>query len=35
VTDFYLTNPITRASGLMAELSALARGRVQTPLAAE
>jgi NADH-quinone oxidoreductase subunit G len=35
VTDFYLTNPITRASSLMAELSALAQTRVQTPLAAE
>jgi NADH-quinone oxidoreductase subunit G len=35
VTDFYLTNPITRASALMADLSALAKDRVQSPLAAE
>jgi NADH-quinone oxidoreductase subunit G len=26
VTDFYMTNPIARASGVMAECSALARG---------
>ena len=26
VTDFYLTNPIARASAIMAECSALARG---------
>jgi NADH-quinone oxidoreductase subunit G len=26
VTDFYLTNPIARASAVMAECSALARG---------
>ena len=35
VRDFYLTNPIARASALMAELSALAAARVQSPLAAE
>ncbi|MDN2567497.1 NADH-quinone oxidoreductase subunit NuoG [Aquibium sp. A9E412] len=29
VTDFYLTNPIARASAVMAECSALARGAVQ------
>ena len=26
IGDFYLTNPIARASGVMAECSALARG---------
>ena len=35
VRDFYLTNPIARASALMAELSAMARARSATPLAAE
>jgi len=35
VTDFYLTNPIARASALMAELSANAKARGQTRLAAE
>jgi NADH-quinone oxidoreductase subunit G len=35
VADFYLTNPIARASGLMAELSAMAAGRAARPLAAE
>jgi NADH-quinone oxidoreductase subunit G len=35
VADFYLTNPIARASSLMAELSAMAQGRGQTPIAAE
>ncbi|TCP58638.1 NADH dehydrogenase subunit G [Rhodovulum bhavnagarense] len=35
VKDFYLTNPITRASSLMAELSANARARAQAPVAAE
>jgi NADH-quinone oxidoreductase subunit G len=35
VADFYLTNPIARASSLMAELSAMAKQRQQTPLAAE
>jgi NADH-quinone oxidoreductase subunit G len=29
VTDFYLTNPIARASAVMAECSALARGEVR------
>ncbi|WP_425090619.1 NADH-quinone oxidoreductase subunit NuoG [Tropicimonas sp. S265A] len=33
--DFYLTNPIARASSLMAELSAMAQGRGETPIAAE
>jgi NADH-quinone oxidoreductase subunit G len=33
--DFYLTNPVARASALMAELSALARARSEAPLAAE
>ncbi|MFK7743467.1 MAG: NADH-quinone oxidoreductase subunit NuoG [Roseobacter sp.] len=35
VTDFYLTNPIARASELMAELSANAKARRQEALAAE
>ena len=35
VTDFYLTNPIARASSLMAELSANAKARKATPMAAE
>ena len=35
VADFYLTNPIARASELMAELSALARARRTEPVAAE
>ncbi|MEM9476332.1 MAG: NADH-quinone oxidoreductase subunit NuoG [Pseudomonadota bacterium] len=35
VTDHFLTNPIARASQLMAELSANAKARRQTPLAAE
>lgn len=35
VTDFYLTNPIARASGLMAELSAGAKARKTAPMAAE
>jgi NADH-quinone oxidoreductase subunit G len=35
VADFYLTNPITRASSLMAELSAQAFARAQPPMAAE
>ncbi|MFO6465949.1 NADH-quinone oxidoreductase subunit NuoG [Jannaschia sp. KMU-145] len=33
--DFYLTNPVARASELMAELSALADGRRDAPIAAE
>jgi NADH-quinone oxidoreductase subunit G len=35
VADFYLTNPIARASVLMAELSAGVLARAQAPLAAE
>lgn len=35
VKDFYLTNPIARASGLMAELSAGAKVRSETKVAAE
>ncbi|MEM9638055.1 MAG: NADH-quinone oxidoreductase subunit NuoG [Pseudomonadota bacterium] len=35
VTDFYLTNPIARASELMAELSANAKARRQEAMAAE
>ena len=35
IRDFYLTNPIARASALMAELSAAAQARGQTSLAAE
>ncbi len=35
VNDFYLTNPIARASTVMAELSANARARANAPLAAE
>jgi NADH-quinone oxidoreductase subunit G len=35
IGDFYLTNPIARASELMAELSALARARRMPPVAAE
>jgi NADH-quinone oxidoreductase subunit G len=35
VDDFYLTNPICRASGLMGELSALAAQRANPPIAAE
>ncbi|QBF31346.1 NADH-quinone oxidoreductase subunit NuoG [Thalassococcus sp. S3] len=35
LSDFYLTNPIARASTLMAELSANARARIEAPLAAE
>jgi NADH-quinone oxidoreductase subunit G len=30
VTDFYLTNPITRASAIMAECSALAHAAART-----
>ena len=33
--DFYLTNPVARASTLMAELSRLAAERAQPPMAAE
>ncbi len=35
VSDFYLTNPVARASGLMAELSRMAAAREAAPLAAE
>ena len=35
VRDFYLTNPIARASSLMGELSALAARRLNQPVAAE
>ncbi|MBU2889304.1 NADH-quinone oxidoreductase subunit NuoG [Celeribacter halophilus] len=35
VKDFYLTNPIARSSVLMAELSAMAKARKETPVAAE
>ena len=35
VDDFYLTNPIARASSLMAELSAMAKARGQSKIAAE
>ncbi|MFZ1727147.1 MAG: NADH-quinone oxidoreductase subunit NuoG [Albidovulum sp.] len=35
IKDFYLTNPVARASTLMAELSALARSRANAPMAAE
>ena len=35
ISDFYLTNPIARASKLMAELSAGAETRAQAPVAAE
>ena len=35
VTDFYLSNPIARASALMAELSANARMRVADKIAAQ
>ncbi len=35
VKDYYLTNPIARASAVMAELSAMAKTRRDTPVAAE
>ena len=35
ISDFYLTNPIARASSLMAELSGMAKARKAAPLAAE
>jgi NADH-quinone oxidoreductase subunit G len=35
VGDHYLTNPIARASSLMAELSAMAKARAETRIAAE
>jgi NADH-quinone oxidoreductase subunit G len=35
IKDFYLTNPIARASTVMADLSAMAKSRTNTPMAAE
>jgi NADH-quinone oxidoreductase subunit G len=35
IKDFYLTNPIARASQVMAELSAMAKARSAAPMAAE
>src|SRR5690606_5948002 len=35
IKDFYMTNPIARASAVMAELSAMARARAEKPMAAE
>ncbi|MFN3575756.1 MAG: NADH-quinone oxidoreductase subunit NuoG [Tabrizicola sp.] len=35
IRDFYLTNPIARASAVMAELSAMAKARAAAPIAAE
>jgi NADH-quinone oxidoreductase subunit G len=35
IKDFYLTNPVARASSVMAELSAMAKARAEAPLAAE
>ncbi len=35
IKDFYMTNPIARASSVMAELSAMAKARLTAPLAAE
>ena len=35
ISDYYLSNPIARASALMAELSANAKVRTSAPLAAE
>jgi NADH-quinone oxidoreductase subunit G len=35
ITDHFLTNPITRASALMADLSARAKARSDSRLAAE
>jgi NADH-quinone oxidoreductase subunit G len=35
IKDFYLTNPIARASSVMAELSAMAKARASQPIAAE
>jgi NADH-quinone oxidoreductase subunit G len=35
ITDFYLTNPIARASVVMADLSAMAKARADAPMAAE
>ncbi|WP_424971537.1 NADH-quinone oxidoreductase subunit NuoG [Dinoroseobacter sp. S76] len=35
IRDFYLTNPIARASALMGELTAMAKARAEAPMAAE
>jgi NADH-quinone oxidoreductase subunit G len=35
IKDFYLTNPVARASTVMAELSAMAKARAVRPIAAE
>ncbi len=35
IRDFYLTNPIARASAVLAELSAMTKARAQTLIAAE
>ena len=35
IKDFYLTNPVARASSVMAELSAMAKARQTEPMAAE
>jgi NADH-quinone oxidoreductase subunit G len=35
IKDFYLTSPVARASSVMAELSAMAKARLATPMAAE
>ncbi len=35
IRDFYLTNPIARASQVMADLSAMAKARAESPMAAE
>ena len=35
VGDYYLTNPVARASSLMGELQAMAKARIDAPLAAE
>lgn len=35
IKDFYLTNPVARASSVMAELSAMAKARLAAPMAAE
>ncbi|MCU0829358.1 MAG: NADH-quinone oxidoreductase subunit NuoG [Tabrizicola sp.] len=35
IKDFYLTNPVARASSVMAELSAMAKARATAPMAAE
>jgi NADH-quinone oxidoreductase subunit G len=35
IKDFYLTNPVARASSVMAELSAMAKARAAAPMAAE